>query len=414
MKNNLLIFLKLTILGLIVGFVIAGYQFIGHEIIELSEFLLNSKNLIWVLTIVIAVLLLFGIMVINNKYPGYYGGGIPQIEGYHRGWYNFSAYKMIALMTINSLFAFFGGFLLGSEGPSISIGSSLGMIANDIFKREDKDDIAIAGSSGFACAFSSPLAGFCHLLEENKNIISLKLIFKGIYVIGISFIISYLLYPHSLLPYLEIEILPIKFYVFILLLTFLSLVVSKLFITLVIKMKDMTKGTKIMVYLTPILLVLFMMLRRYAPILIGNGIDSLNVTIVDYSLAIILCIFIFRLICTMFSLNSNMSGGLVLPTLAIGSLISILLVKVVSYFIPEITEYTYIFLICGMLITFAFVTNAPITAFVLGLKCAPIKVIILPLLLSLGISFLSINMFKFENIYHKLEKRLPGYIELKH
>ena len=411
MKRFMILFIKLTLLGLLVGLFIAGYQFIAHEVIHYSNVLLKSEILIWVFTIISSFVLLIVLMVINKKNKGYYGGGIPQIEAYHRGWYEFSPYKMLVFMTINSLFGFFGGFLLGSEGPSISIGSSLSMILNRIFKLEDKDDVAIGGSAGFACAFSSPLAGLCHMIEENKHIISFKLIIKGIYVIGISFIISYLLYPHSLLPYLEIEMLPIKYIWLIILLSVICLIISKLFIASTIKLKDMTKGTKIMMYLTPILLVLFMMLRRYEGILIGNGIDSLDVNVIDYSLAIILCIFIFRFIGTVFSLNSNMSGGLVLPTLAIGSLTGIILVKVLSYFIPEITNYTYIFIICGMLMSFSVVTNAPITALVLGLKCAPIKVIVLPLFLGLAICTIPFYVFKWENIYHKLEKRLPGYID---
>ena len=51
MKKVLLSFLKLTLLGLIVGLFIAGYQFVGHEVISLSKFLLNNENLIWISTI---------------------------------------------------------------------------------------------------------------------------------------------------------------------------------------------------------------------------------------------------------------------------------------------------------------------------------------------------------------------------
>ena len=109
-------------------------------------------------------------------------------------------------------------------------------------------------------------------------------------------------------------------------------------------------------------------------------------------------------------MSSNMSGGAVLPTLAIGSLTAILFIKAVSHFIPEITNYVGLFLIVGMLVTFAVVTNAPITAFVLGLKCASFKVIALPLFISLAISTLLFYVFKWENLYHQLEKRIPGYI----
>lgn len=411
MKKVLLILLKLTILGLVVGLFIAGYQFIGHEVIRLSEFLLTSKNLIWIPTILCSVILLIGLMIANKFHPGYYGGGIPQIEAYHRGWYSFSPYKMLLFMTVNSLFAFFGGFLLGSEGPSVSIGSSLGMIGNDVFKDDNKDDVAIGGSAGFACAFSSPLAGLCHLIEENKHILNLKLILKAVYVIGLAFFISYLVYPHSLLPYIEVDILPAKFYLVLLLLILICVGVSKLYMVLITKVKDFSKRKQFMLYLTPLLLVLFMILRRYYPIFVGSGISTLDPTIVDYSLLFIFGVFLFRLIVTSVNACSNLSGGLVLPTLAIGSLIGILIVKIFCNLIPEIEDFTYIFIVCGMLTTLAVVTNTPITSFVLGLKCAPFKAIALPLLMCLVLGMVPFYLLKWENIYHRLERRLPGYIE---
>ena len=410
MKRVFLSFFKLTLLGLIVGLFIAGYQFVGHEVISLSKFLLNNENLIWISTIFISVILLIGLMLVNKKISGYYGSGIPQIEAYHQGWYNFNPYKMLILMTVNSIFAFFGGFLLGSEGPSVSIGASIGMIGNDIFKDDSKEDVAITASTGFACAFSSPLAGLCHLIEENKKILSFKLILKGIWVISVGFFIGYLAYPHSLLPYFELTILPFKYYIILLIMVIICVIISKVFLKLIMKVKDFTKSKQFMFYFTPMLLILFMLLRRFFPLLVGSGLDSIDINILDYSLLIIFSILLFRLIFTSLSMSSNISGGAVLPTLAIGSLTAILFIKAVSHFIPEITNYVGLFLIVGMLVTFAVVTNAPITAFVLGLKCASFKVIALPLFISLAISTLLFYVFKWENLYHQLEKRIPGYI----
>ena len=105
------------------------------------------------------------------------------------------------------------------------------------------------------------------------------------------------------------------------------------------------------------------------------------------------------------------ASGAVLPTLAIGSLTAILFIKGTSYIVPDITEYIGLFIIIGMLVTFAVVTNAPITALVLGLKCAAFKVIALPLFISLVISTIPFYVFKWENLYHQLEKRIPGYIK---
>ena len=248
MKKVWLLLLKLTLIGLIVGLVIAGYQFIGHEVIHYSKHLLHGENIVWISTIACSVILLIGLMLVNKRIPGYYGSGVPQIEAYHRGWYNFTHYKMLILITVNSLFGFFGGFLLGSEGPSVTIGSSLGMIGNDVFKSDSKEDVALFGSAGFACAFSSPLAGLCHLIEENKHFVSWKFILKGIYVIALAFFTSYLVYPHALLPEFEVNMLPFKFYLVLIISVVLCVLASKLYMYLIIKVKDLTKGKQIIIF----------------------------------------------------------------------------------------------------------------------------------------------------------------------
>ncbi|MBQ9124241.1 MAG: chloride channel protein [Acholeplasmatales bacterium] len=409
MKKYLLESFKIILIILFVALFITMFQYIGHEVIHKSEQLLNDHYLIVILTIITAAVGYIGIYLLNRLIPGYYGSGISQIEAYYRGWYSFSPYKMLVLIIINSFFAFFTGFLLGSEGPSISIGTSIARIGNDIFKSDDKEIEACGGSAGFGCAFMSPLAGLCHLIEENRHMLSISLLIKGFITISLSFILCYFLYDHSLLPYFEVDFLPFRYYLLLLLLIPICIAIGKLYIYLIVKVKDISKKYKIMIYLTPLLMILFMLLRRFYPILVGNGSLSLELGVLDYSLIVILLILLFRLIFTAISVSSNVSGGVVLPMLAVGALSAFVLVKTYSLLDSEILEYTPLFIICGMLGVFAVVTKAPLTSIVLGLKCAPIKVIILPLLLVISLSYLVVHIFKWENIYHQLEKRLPGY-----
>ena len=61
------------------------------------------------------------------------------------------------------------------------------------------------------------------------------------------------------------------------------------------------------------------------------------------------------------------------------------------------------------MLVFAVVTKAPITAIVLGLKCAPINAIALPLIIVIAASYSVVYLFKWDNVYHELEKRINGY-----
>ena len=307
-----------------------------------------------------------------------------------------SSYICSILTSINSLFAFFTGFLLGSEGPSISMATSIGKISNNATKSNDIELEAASGSAGFACAFMSPLAGLCHLIEENRKMLSIKLILKGLVIISISFIISYFVFPHNILPYYEVGFLPFKFYLGLLVLIPLLMVLSN----------DISKKFPFMYLITPVLIISFMILRRFCPVLSGNGSLALELDIIDYSLIAIIGVMLFRLLFTGLSASAYVSGGLVLPMLAVGALCGFLVVKVYSFIDSSILEYTAIFISCGMVAMFGITTKCPITAFVLGLKCASVNVIVLPMLVVVGLTGILTYLFKYKSIYHHLEKRV--------
>ncbi|MBE6136940.1 MAG: hypothetical protein E7176_00905 [Erysipelotrichaceae bacterium] len=409
MKRYLLYTTKLILVSIIIGLAIALFQFLAHELIYLSTKLLASNWIYATLIILVALIIYTGLFFVNRKFDGYYGSGIPRIEAYYHGWHTFNPYLMLVMIFINSLFGFFTGFLLGSEGPSISISTSIGMIGNKALKQKDTEFEASAGSAGFACAFASPLAGFCHLIEENKNVISLKLILKGLLVIGFSFVVSYLVYPHNLLPFFEVEALPFNYYYLLIILGVIIALIAKAYSVIIVKIKSLDTKFHFMHILTPLLLVGFMILRRFCPILCGNGSNSLQLDVIDYSLVAIIGILLFRLAFVGFSSSAYTSGGLVLPMLAVGALASFILVKIYSFIDSSILEYTALFVICGMVSTFGAVTKCPLTAFILGLKCSSFNIVVWPLTLVVLLTAAISYFFKYSSIYHELEKNIPGY-----
>lgn len=412
MKTKLFKVLKYFIVSILVSLIICLYQFLAFNITNFSDFLLTKHIIIFIITIIISIFVLNVLMFFNKKYKGYYGGGIPQIEAYHDYNLNFNEIKMTFCMFINSLFAFFSCFLLGSEGPSVSIASSIGKMANHYDNKEDKELIAIAGSAGFGCAFLSPLAGLCHLFEENRRIISLKFLFKGLLVIIVSFSIMYLIFPHKILPSFSTNQLPIKYLIYIILLGIITFLIGRLFIYLIIKVKDLSINfNKYLNYITTILLIIFMVFKRYYPLLVGSGSLVFTFGFDDFYIITIIGILLFRLVFISISTSSNVCGGMVLPMMSIGAILGNLIVKVISIWDTNITNYQYIFIVCGMVSIFAVVTKTPITAFILGLKCfdfSSIIYVLLPLLITLTISYLPVYIKKLKNIYHLLLDRIPN------
>lgn len=417
MKTKFLKVFKYFIVAILVSLIICLYQFLAFNITNFSNFLLNNNIFIFITTIIISIFILPILIYFNKKYKGYYGGGIPQIEAYHDYNLSFNETKMALCMFINSLFSFFTCFLLGSEGPSVSIASSVGKLANRYDNKEDKELIAIAGSAGFGCAFLSPLAGLCHLFEENRRIISLKFLFKGLLLITISFFIMYLIFPHKILPTFSTNLLPIKYLIYIMLLGIIIFLIGRLFIYLIIKAKDLSiKYNKYLNYLTTMLLIIFMVLKRYYPLLVGSGSYILTFDFNDFYIITIIGILLFRLIFTSISASSNVCGGMVLPMMSIGAILGNIFVKVISIWDTNILNYQYIFIVCGMVSVFSVVTKTPITAFILGLKCFDFSSminVILPLVITITISYLPVYIKKLKNIYHLLLERLPNINEIK-
>ena len=400
--QKILYFLKLTLIAVIIGAFISFYQYLIHLVIDLSYSLLNGKFYIFIITIIAVILLYFIILYINKKNPGYYGSGIPQIEAYYDNKLIISSIKMFILIFINSLHAFFCNLLLGSEGTSVSIGTSLGLIKDKIFNENDDYNGVYGGSAAFGCAFLSPLAGICHLFEENKKTINLKRFIKGCYVILLSFLTSYALYPHKLLPVFESSYLPFKYYFIIIFIVIFGILTSKFFIWLNVKMKKIFKTNNLMAYITPCLMTLCLILVRFYSMSVGSGSRILSAELLSGSLISLIVLFMFRIIFSSLSLSAYTSGGLVLPTLAIGCLVSAIVVKIISLFDVNILAYQYIFIICGMFTTFAIVTKCPLTGIVLALQCMSVKVIILPIAVTMLICYLMIIVFKYDNIYHQL------------
>jgi len=395
---------KYLLVAIFIGIIIALYQLGVHQIGVIRNNIFTGSTTLLIEGIVLLLLIMVIIIYINKKNPGYYGSGIPQIEAYHNHNISFNPIKMLLLIITNSYYAFLTGFILGSEGPSISIATSIGMIFNKIFKDDDIELDAASGSAGFACAFMSPLAGLFHLIEENKKLFSIKLILKGIIIIAISFIVYYLINPHGILPYFESNYLPILFYIPLLVLIILGIIIAKLYIMLILKIKDLNNKYKFMNYLTIVLAIMFMIFIKYLPYLANAGSELLN--IIDLNIFLLIGLLIYRIIFTSLSTNACVSGGIVLPTLAIGSILAGIVVSIFKSIWPDIINYQYIFIICGMMIVLMIVTKTPLTSFILGLKCMKPSIILLPLFIAIGLSYLAIYLLKWNNVYHELEKRI--------
>ena len=400
-KGILNLGLKILLLGVLIGLFISFYQFIMHEIIAISNDIFQSNNsLLIFIMLVIAIILSFIIIFINNKYKGYLGSGIPQYEAFYDGNLDFSPFKMFFLVLFDSLYAYFCGFPLGGEGPSITLSASLAKMIT-----KDKELIAASGSTGFCVAFLAPLAGFFHLIEENRHYVKISFLFKGFILIIIASLVAYLVYPHNLLPIFVETALDYKYYYLIVIVSIIAFIVGRLYVLAIIKVKDMSKIFKNFLYLTPLFSLLFLFYMTKDLYFIGSGQNILANPLVSNSLIMVTFYLLYRLLGTAFSNGLAVSGGLVLPMLTLGCLIGNFITICFKDVIVDVYQYNNLFCVIGMMVVYNSVCKTPLTSLILGLKMGKAYVL-LPLTIALVISTILMYLFKQKNIYGLLEKRI--------
>lgn len=404
-KKVVALCLEIIILGILVGLVISLYQFLMDKIIDISNEIFASSNYILLtICLVLAILLSFVIIYFNQKYKGYLGSGLPQYEAYYDNKLDFSSAKMFIFVLIDSFYAYFCGYVLGGEGPSITLASSMAKMTT-----KDKEVIAACGSAGFSVAFLAPLAGFFHLIEENRDFLRPSFLLKGFFIILIASTVGYFVFPHNLLPYLVDSFLDYKYYYLIVIVTIMAFIVGRLYVLALVKVKDLSLGFKYFLYLTPIFTLIFLYFKTKDLNFIGSGSTILNDPLFTTSISLAVFYLVYRLLGTAFSNSLAVSGGLVMPMLTLGAICGLITTLCFKKVVPDINKYTNILVVIGMVVLYNSVCKTPLTALALSFKMGKINYIILPVLIGLILSTGLVFLTRRENIYKLLEKRIINH-----
>jgi len=169
-------FLPCIIGGVLTGIVTGAVVFLFKLCAKYAEQISRSvytaaKTSPQILLVVIAVLLLFtlGMFSLHRAVPEVRGGGIPRSEGILRGVLSFRPLKTLLGTFGGSMMSYLAGLPLGSEGPAVLIGTSLGSLCGKAAKQNGSWDRYVmtgGAGAGFAVATGAPLSGILFALEE--------------------------------------------------------------------------------------------------------------------------------------------------------------------------------------------------------------------------------------------------------
>ena len=158
--------------GLLVGTVVYFFKLGAEYLVEFStEFYHAAQANPWLIFAIFGgvVALAFVSWLLQRWASETKGGGIPRAEGVLRGILTFRWLRTAIAVIVNSFISFFAGLPLGSEGPSVLLGTAIGggtsklPLSHDSWNRYIMTGGACAG---FAVATAAPVTGILFALEE--------------------------------------------------------------------------------------------------------------------------------------------------------------------------------------------------------------------------------------------------------
>ncbi len=165
--------------GILTASIVTLYKWCAMRVIDvsLSAYALLREHL-WALAIVLPVL--FGVAAmlafLYKKSPNLRGGGIPTTVGALRGLLTFRWLRDLIGVFVVSLVSFLIGVPLGNEGPSVQMGAAVGGGLLSPMGKNQKawGRYAMTGGAcvGFATATGAPISGILFAVEEAHTRVS--------------------------------------------------------------------------------------------------------------------------------------------------------------------------------------------------------------------------------------------------
>lgn len=320
--------------------------------------------------------------------------------------------RVAAVKAIASSICIGSGGSVGREGPFIQIGSSLGSSLGQIFKLpEEKIKILVAcgAAGGVAATFNAPLAGIFFALEVilgeygPRNLSSVVLSSVSATVVSRHFLGATPAFKTPIYRLLGVREVPLY-----LLLGLAAALVAVLYTKTLYFCEDIFDSWKFPEMFKPAVGGLLLgFLGFYAPQIFGIGYDQIELALQGkIALWIALCLVLFKILATSFTLGSGGSGGVFAPALFTGAMFGEAFGKLASQIVPSMAMQPGASALVGMASVFAGAAHAPITAILILFEMTGDYKIILPLMLTCITSTVVVRRMMKDSIYTlKLKRR---------
>ena len=360
--------------------------------------------LVWPLAFILSALLaMVGYFLVRRFAPEAGGSGIPEIEGALEELRPVRWWRVLPVKYIGGRGTLGAGMVLGREGPMVQLGGNLGRMVVDVFRMRSPEArhtlLATGAAAGLSAAFNAPLAGILFIIEEMRpqfryNLISIKAVFTGVIMATIVFRIFN--GDKAVIEVGKLSNAPVNTLWLYLILGMIFGCVGPLFNTLVLRTQDMFQrlhggNIKKWVLIGGLIGGSCGVLGLIQPAASGGGFNLIPIAAAgNFSVGLLLFIFIARVITTLLCFSSGAPGGIFAPMLALGTLLGTAFGMAATPLFPAYHLDAGTFAIAGMGALLAASVRAPLTGIVLVLEMTDNYQLILPMIITcLGATLLA-------------------------
>lgn len=399
--------------GLIAGLLVALYRLgieFGTETAIRCYTFLRSHPVYILLWLAGALLVGYVAYRLMKWEPYAQGSGIPQVEGIVLYGMKIKWYSVLIVRFVAGILTSFFGISLGREGPSIQIGAAgsqaFAKAGGHKNKIEENYLITAGASAGLAAAFNAPLSGIIFALEEVHRTFSPNILIAATTAALTADVVStYFFGLQPVLNYVDIPQLPIRHYVWLILLGVCAGLIGSAVNKCLLAAGTLYK--KLPPPLRPVLaLLLALPCGLLLPEVLGGGQNLVSLS--EQARAGVLTMAVYltvKLLFTCTSFGSGLPGGIFMPILSIGALTGGMFGQLLGGFGVS-AEYIPAFCVCAMAGVMSSSVKAPITSILLMAEMSGTLVHLMPVAAVAFVSLLTSDLLRVSPIYEILLERL--------
>ncbi len=395
------------ITGFFTGALIFAFKLLSSFVIELSEKIYGYVRLnpayLPILILGAALLGLVSAFTVTLA-KDIRGGGIPTAVAAVRGLVPLKWIQGTFAVFFNSMITFLSGVPLGSEGPSVQMGASLGKGTASLFGKRGEawERYVMTGgaSSGFAVATGAPLSGIFFAFEEAHKRFTPMLFTVASMSVVVGCVTEQLLCSvfgrSSELFSLKItHSLPLRFIWIAIIIGLLCGFCAVLFTKFYVFIRNILAdhNNKYSIYINIISVFVFSSVFGFLyEGFIGSGHHLIEEMLHGKGILLLLCAALaVRSLLLIFANNAGTTGGLFIPTLTFGAIIGAIAAELLSLIGILPMEYYSITVVIGMAAFLAAASRTPLTAITFSAEALAGIHNIVPIAVGVTIAYLVIE-----------------------